>query len=411
MAFISPQHGGLVFPTPYNAKIESKEVDEINKKFSPEETKLSVEERFNLCMSIGEEVLTPENLKAMLSSKKQFICYDGFEPSGRLHIAQGIQKAINVNKITKAGGVFIFWIADWFAMMNHKMGGDLEKIKVMGKYFIEVWKAVGMDMKNVKFLWASDEITKNSSTYWPMVLNIAMSNTISRVKKCSQIMGREESDELSVSQLIYPCMQCADIFHLNTDVCQLGLDQRKVNVLALEYCDKIKKEKKPVIISHHMLLGLTGKKMSKSDPDSAIFLEDSEAEVKRKIKKAYCPEKEIKSNPILEYNKYIIFEKFDKIMIDRTEKNGGNLEYTKYADLEKDFQEGKLHPNDLKPNTAKYINMLIEPIRQHFINDPNAKALLEQVMKIKAEEKEEASIKEEKKEEVKKGEEKKPENK
>ncbi len=400
-----------MFPTPYNAKIESKEVDEINKKFSPEETKLSVEERFNLCMSIGEEVLTPENLKAMLSSKKQFICYDGFEPSGRLHIAQGIQKAINVNKITKAGGVFIFWIADWFAMMNHKMGGDLEKIKVMGKYFIEVWKAVGMDMKNVKFLWASDEITKNSSTYWPMVLNIAMSNTISRVKKCSQIMGREESDELSVSQLIYPCMQCADIFHLNTDVCQLGLDQRKVNVLALEYCDKIKKEKKPVIISHHMLLGLTGKKMSKSDPDSAIFLEDSEAEVKRKIKKAYCPEKEIKSNPILEYNKYIIFEKFDKIMIDRTEKNGGNLEYTKYADLEKDFQEGKLHPNDLKPNTAKYINMLIEPIRQHFINDPNAKALLEQVMKIKAEEKEEASIKEEKKEEVKKGEEKKPENK
>ena len=402
MAFISPQHGGLVFPTPYNAKHDAKEVDEINKKFNPEETKLSLEERFNLCMSIGEEVLTPENLKAMLASKKQFICYDGFEPSGRLHIAQGIQKAINVNKITKAGGVFIFWIADWFAMMNHKMGGDLDKIKVMGKYFIEVWKAVGMDMKNVKFLWASDEITKSSSTYWPMVLNIAMSNTISRVKKCSQIMGREESDELSVSQLIYPCMQCADIFHLNTDVCQLGLDQRKVNVLALEYCDKIKKEKKPVIISHHMLLGLTGKKMSKSDPDSAIFLEDSEADVKRKIKKAYCPEKEIKSNPILEYNKYIIFEKFDKITIDRTEKNGGNLEYTKYADLEKDFQEGKLHPNDLKPNTAKYINMLIEPIRQHFINDPDAKALLEQVMKIKAEEKEEAQNKEEKKEEEKK---------
>lgn len=30
-------------------------------------------------------------------------------------------------------------------------------------------------------------------------------------------------------------------------------------------------------------------KMSKSDPNSAIFMEDSEMEVNAKIKKAYCP--------------------------------------------------------------------------------------------------------------------------
>ena len=30
-------------------------------------------------------------------------------------------------------------------------------------------------------------------------------------------------------------------------------------------------------------------KMSKSDPNSAIFMEDSDAEVSTKIKKAYCP--------------------------------------------------------------------------------------------------------------------------
>ena len=30
-------------------------------------------------------------------------------------------------------------------------------------------------------------------------------------------------------------------------------------------------------------------KMSKSDPNSAIFMEDSEAEVSTKIKKAFCP--------------------------------------------------------------------------------------------------------------------------
>jgi hypothetical protein len=32
--------------------------------------------------------------------------------------------------------------------------------------------------------------------------------------RCSQIMGRNETDELSAAQIFYPCMQCADIFFL-----------------------------------------------------------------------------------------------------------------------------------------------------------------------------------------------------
>jgi len=32
--------------------------------------------------------------------------------------------------------------------------------------------------------------------------------------RCSQIMGRMETDELSAAQIFYPCMQCADIFFL-----------------------------------------------------------------------------------------------------------------------------------------------------------------------------------------------------
>lgn len=47
-------------------------------------------------------------------------------------------KALNVNKLTKAGCTFKFWIADWFAMLNNKMGGDLKKIRNVGQYMIEV---------------------------------------------------------------------------------------------------------------------------------------------------------------------------------------------------------------------------------------------------------------------------------
>ena len=47
--------------------------------------------------------------------------------------------------------------------------------------------------------------------------------------------------------------------------------------------------------------------MSKSKPDTAIFMDDTEEDVNRKIKKAYCPEKQIEENPILEYCKFIVF--------------------------------------------------------------------------------------------------------
>ena len=45
-------------------------------------------------------------------------------------------------------------------------------------------------------------------------------------------MGRKDTEEMSAAQIFYPCMQCADIFFLKADICQLGMDQRKVNMLA-----------------------------------------------------------------------------------------------------------------------------------------------------------------------------------
>ena len=63
-------------------------------------------------------------------------------------------------------------------------------------------------------------------------------------------------------------------------------------MLARDYCDAAGRKKgKPIILSHHMLYGLKAgqAKMSKSDPDSAIFMEDSTADVRRKIRGAYCP--------------------------------------------------------------------------------------------------------------------------
>jgi len=358
---------------------------------------MTIQERLNLIKQVGEEIVTEEELKKLLESGEQLIAYDGFEPSGQMHIAQGLLRTININKMIKAGIKFKMLVADWHAWANNKMGGDLDKIQTVGKYFIETWKACGMDLSNVEFIWASHIVRDDK--YWKLVLQIARTNTLRRFVRTAEIMGREESMDLTAAQIIYPCMQAADIFTLGAKITELGMDQRKVNMLAREV-GPILGFWKPIVVSHHMLMGLQqnkmvedGKskiektiemKMSKSKPDSAIFMTDSEEDIKRKINKAYCPEGEIADNPVLEYYKYIIFESLDRlrmeqVIIERSEKFGGPIILNSYENLEKMFNGKQIHPQDLKFTLANLLNKLVEPVRKHFQNDLLARPLLEKV--------------------------------
>jgi tyrosyl-tRNA synthetase len=122
-------------------------------------------------------------------------------------------------------------------------------------------------------------------------------------------------------------------------------------------------------------------KMSKSDPDSAIFMEDTEQDLNRKIKKAFCPPEVVEGNPILDYVKHIIFGYFGKMSIEV--KDQGAKEYTDYDVLEAEYRTGAIHPGDLKPAVAKALNAILEPVRKHFETNADAKKLLDQVKKFK----------------------------
>ena len=90
--------------------------------------------------------------------------------------------------------------------MNDKMMGDLEKIQEVGRYFIEIWRASGLIMSNVKFLWASNCINNESNRYWLKVIDVARSVKLNRIKKTCKIMGRKDQDNLQAAQIMYPCM-------------------------------------------------------------------------------------------------------------------------------------------------------------------------------------------------------------
>ena len=90
-----------------------------------------VKQRVKNIMSIAEECQTEEELEALIRSGRQLIAYNGFEPSGRIHIAQAIVTVLNANLLAENGCHVKLYIADWFAKLNHKMGGDLEKIRTV----------------------------------------------------------------------------------------------------------------------------------------------------------------------------------------------------------------------------------------------------------------------------------------
>lgn len=368
-------------------------VDLENRGFLRYNTLMDIQEKIKLIQEVGEEIIGLDEIEAKLKAGQELIAYDGFEPSGKIHIAQGLLRAINIQKLLQAGIKFKVLVADWHAFANNKMGGDMKKIQKTGQYFIEVWKACGLDTSQVEIIRSSDLV--KDPNYWLLVLRIAKASTIKRTIRCSQIMGRNESETLSAAQIIYPCMQAADIFYLNVDIAQLGMDQRKVNMLARQIADELDL-KKPAAVHHHMLISLNppvGKtsasdskidqtialKMSKSNPDSAIFMTDSKEEIYTKIKKAYCQPNDILVNPVLEYFKYIVFAKFSQVEIKREEKFGGNLSFNSYQDLESAYQKGEIYPLDLKDNLSRYLDQLIAPVRNYFDNNPQAKKLKEEV--------------------------------
>ena len=321
------------------------------------------------------EVVTVDELKTVLSKGKPK-GYIGFEPSGVVHLGW----KICTNKIKdflECGFDFTVLLADWHAYINDKLGGDLEKIKACGRYMEDCFAALGV--KGVRFLYASDYV--GDPFYWELVLKSAKVNSVARVKRAMDIMGRKQEDaEKDLSKLFYPVMQVADIFYLKVDVAYGGMDQRHAHMLARDTAGKLSLQA-PVAVHTPLLTGLQAggrmnpleAKMSKSKPDSMISIHDDEETVRRKIRKAFCPEKQVEGNPVLEICRFVVFPELsgEPFVVERPERFGGNLEFLAYNELEKAFVDG-LHPLDLKNATAEYVNRILEPVREYFEKHPES---------------------------------------
>lgn len=336
------------------------------------------------------EIITAEEFEARINSGEPLTHYIGFEISGYVHIGQGIMSALVIKDLQDLGVKCTVWLADWHTAINHKLDGTAETAATIGQgYFTEAMKAcllaVGADPEKVEFRLASEWYGKNFAKYWETIVKVAKGTTLSRMLRSISIMGKEAGDEVEFASLLYPVMQVADIFFQELDIAHASMDQRKAHVVMRDTAHAVNPDKpKPVAIHHPLIDSLTGdNKMSKSKPDSAVFVHDTAEDITRKINKAFCQEKETKKNPPLNWVKNILFwNRSIPFVIERKEEHGGNVEFETYEELEAAFAFGDVHPMDLKAAVAKEIITLLAPARDQFAKSEIAakKAELDKVL-------------------------------
>lgn len=353
-------------------------------------------ERLSLVLRNVEETVTKSEIEKLLDEKTHPRAYWGFECSGLMHIGMGLVCGTKIKDMVRAGFHFIIYLADWHSWINNKLGGDMEKIRICGEYFKDCFTALGVDPSKVEYIWASELVSDRD--YWEKVIKIAKSISLQRIWRALPIMGREmKPSDIEAAWIYYPCMQSADIFHMDLDVACAGIDQRKAHMLARDAAEKLG-WKKPSCIHTHLLMGLQGpsrlekrfdedsklnvqisSKMSKSLPGSCVFVHDSPEEIDKKIKNAYCPPKQVEDNPVLEIVKYVLFAEERTLQIDRPERYGGSVSFSSYSELEKAYLKGELHPLDLKVAVADSLKEMLKPVREYFSRHPKR---LEEMMRI-----------------------------
>ncbi len=301
------------------------------------------------------ELVTEEELDALLKEKKTPTTYCGYETSGPVHIGTMVA-VMKQADLQKAGLNVKVLFADLHTLLNRK--GTEDWIEEMTVYWRNCFEGLGL--KNAEYVRGTD--FEYNKEYVHDVLNLGLLTTLNRAMRSMQEVARD-LENAHVSQMIYPLMQIADIKALDVDIAHGGMEQRKIHMLARELLPEIG-YKNPVCLHTPLLVSLQGPgcKMSSSKPETMIKVDEKPEGIKEKINKAYCPiEKE--GNPVLQIYEYILFPKLGTVEIKRPEKFGGDVSYQSYAELEAAYLGKKLHAMDLKNTAAEKLSEILEPVR------------------------------------------------
>ena len=348
--------------------------------------RMDTESRLELVSRNLQEIIVKDELQNLLETNDHPRGYVGFEPSGIMHAGTGLIVGKKMRDYVDAGFHFIIYLAEWHGWINNKMGGKQENLAIAAEYFKDCFTALGLPEGDVEYLWASDIV--DTKDYWEKVVRVMKSTSLKRTLRAMPIMGRSaDSVDVESAWALYPALQTSDIFQMELDVAAAGMDQRKVHMLAREVAPKL--GYKPPVCLHNSLLPslqdniLEGSfdeneeinktikgKMSKSVGKGAIWVNDTPKEIKEKYRAAFCPEKVVEGNPVMDHARLVVFPHLGELTIERPSKFGGDISFQSFEELATTFSKGDLHPLDLKNGVANAMVKLLQPVADYFEKKP-----------------------------------------
>jgi tyrosyl-tRNA synthetase len=344
-----------------------------------------------------DEVLVRQDLERLAASRTPLRHYIGFEISGKIHLGTGLVCLGKIKDFVDAGVHCTVFLADWHSWINDKLGGDRETIRRFAtEYFAEGLRAsfrcLGGDPSKLRFVLGTDFYHHNDE-YWASLIDVAKETSLARMQRSITILGRQEGEAVDFAKLLYPAMQVNDIFNLGVNIAHAGMDQRKAHVIARDVAMKLRVKPlrdatgaqiKPVCVHHPLLLGLSkpsvwpppegadvteivaSMKMAKSVKSSAVFVHDSEDELRSKVRKAFCPPDHAAFNPMLDWVRKLIFAREGEFRVARSEAHGGDLRFSSPQEVEEAYASGALHAADLKNGVAEWLVETLRPAREAF---------------------------------------------
>ncbi len=325
---------------------------------------MSIEEKFSLITRNLQEVISEEELMALLGSKKEISLYWGTMPTGSISLAYFFPM-MKVADFLKAGLKVKILLADLHAALDSVPWEILEKrYNYYKEAILTILKTLNVDVSKLEFVRGS-QIQLNNN-YFHDLLKLSTITSLNEAKHSAAEVVKL-GDNPKLSGMIYPLMQALDEEYLKVDIQFGGVDQRKIMVYAREYLPKIG-YKSRIELMNPMIRGLVGEKMSSSVRNTKIDLMDDEKTVELLLNKADFIEGD-SNNGVMALLKFLIFVRKndfnENFVVERPEKWGGNLVYSSYEEVEKDVVEKKVHPLDLKNAVAREINLLLKNFREN----------------------------------------------
>ncbi|XP_063715886.1 tyrosine--tRNA ligase, cytoplasmic-like [Symsagittifera roscoffensis] len=345
---------------------------------------MDAEEKLAGIKSNLQEVVGEEKVKEILQSGRDLNIYWGTATTGKPHIAYFVPMA-KIADFLRVGCHVTILFADLHAYLDN-MKAPWELLALRTQYYEAIIKAmlesIGVSLEKLKFVRGTD--FQLSREYTLDVYKLSSLVTEHDAKKAGAEVVKQVDHPL-LSGLLYPGLQALDEEYLKCDAQFGGVDQRKIFMFAEKYLPHLGYAKRAHLMNP-MVPGLTGGKMSSSDPNSKLDILDSASAVKKKIAKSFCEEGETENNGVLQFAKHVIYPLIGKsgspfeaetgFTIKRPEQFGGDKVYPTFEQLSSDFAQKLLHPGDLKTNVERYLNVLLDPIRKQFEESVELKKLV-----------------------------------